>query len=146
MRGAEGRAKADSKARKAGLADTPSTASCTRRTTTWLAYDGLDTEARVVGLLRELDPVPVLTEGEVGTVVLDRTTFYAESGGQHTGVGVLAAGLRVEGGAVQHDGADLALGEDRDRVEAHSPTTRASVSSPSYASQVVAPFASYSSR
>ncbi len=99
MREQKARAKADSKARKAGLADHAVYRELyeANGATTWLAYDGLDTEARVVGLLRERDPVPVLGEGEVGTVVLDRTTFYAESGGQHADAGVLVGdGVEVE--------------------------------------------------
>jgi alanyl-tRNA synthetase len=45
-------------------------------------YDALSLPARVVALYREGAQVGVLKSGEVGTVVLDRTPFYAEAGGQ----------------------------------------------------------------
>src|SRR6185312_16896657 len=45
-------------------------------------YEGLDGEGRVVALLRKGASVEVLKSGEQGEVVLDRTPFYAEAGGQ----------------------------------------------------------------
>lgn len=38
--------------------------------------------AKVVGLLREGEPVPRLAQGETGEAVTDRTIFYPEGGGQ----------------------------------------------------------------
>jgi alanyl-tRNA synthetase len=45
-------------------------------------YETLAEEARVVALYREGSPVGSLSTGQSGVVVLDRTPFYAESGGQ----------------------------------------------------------------
>ncbi len=58
--------------------------------TDWRAWDTLETESRVIALLGPAYPVPVARTGDVVTVVLDRTPFYAESGGQESDAGVLS--------------------------------------------------------
>jgi alanyl-tRNA synthetase len=45
-------------------------------------YERLQDWATVVALYREGEPIEALQEGESGAVILDRTPFYAESGGQ----------------------------------------------------------------
>ncbi|MEW5862351.1 MAG: alanine--tRNA ligase [Pseudomonadota bacterium] len=50
--------------------------------TEFCGYDTLALTARVVALYREGAQVEELRAGDSGTVVLDRTPFYAESGGQ----------------------------------------------------------------
>jgi len=45
-------------------------------------YETLECQGRVVALLRDGMSVEALSSGERGEVILDRTVFYAESGGQ----------------------------------------------------------------
>ncbi len=54
----------------------------TNRQTEFTGYRQLADEGEVVEIFREGKPVDVLRAGENGLVLLDRTPFYAESGGQ----------------------------------------------------------------
>lgn len=85
------RAKADAKSKKGAHADTTvyRAALDANGPTDWLAYTDLTTESRVIALIAGGDSVPVIPAGSMGEVVLDRTPFYAESGGQHADAGVL---------------------------------------------------------
>jgi alanyl-tRNA synthetase len=60
--------------------------------TVFTGYESLAGEARVLALLRDGQRVDSLGEGEKGIVVLDRTPFYAESGGQAGDAGVIEVG------------------------------------------------------
>ncbi|CAG0906188.1 unnamed protein product [Darwinula stevensoni] len=51
-------------------------------TSTFTGYEQLQGQASVLALYYEGEAVTVLTQGQVGVVVLDKTPFYAESGGQ----------------------------------------------------------------
>ncbi|MGW1338595.1 alanine--tRNA ligase [Streptomyces rubiginosohelvolus] len=92
------RARADARARKAGGAvDTTALRPVldAHGPTDWRAWDTLETESRVLALLGPAGPVPVARTGDIVTVVLDRTPFYAESGGQDSDAGLLS-GTSVE--------------------------------------------------
>ncbi len=60
--------------------------------TLFTGYDTLTDSAEILGLYVEGKPVNVMHEGQEGMIVLDRTPFYAESGGQAGDCGTLSAG------------------------------------------------------
>ncbi|HET8832501.1 MAG TPA: alanine--tRNA ligase [Casimicrobiaceae bacterium] len=60
--------------------------------TVFSGYDALSEEGRVVALYKDGARIDALSTGERGVVVLDRTPFYAESGGQVGDRGELTKG------------------------------------------------------
>jgi alanyl-tRNA synthetase len=63
----------------------------------FVGYEHLTCDANVVALLVDGAPVPLLAEGQQGDVVLDRTVFYAEGGGQVGDRGAItSANVRAE--------------------------------------------------
>ena len=65
--------------------------------TEFTGYAELDTEARVLGILDDAGRRPSAHEGEVVEVVLDRTSLYAESGGQDSDAGrITGTGVDLE--------------------------------------------------
>ncbi|MBH3427808.1 alanine--tRNA ligase [Pseudomonas alkylphenolica] len=80
--------------------------------TEFTGYTSTEGEANIVALYKDGKVVEQLSEGEQGVVILDRTPFYAESGGQVGDTGYLqAASVRFDvrdttktGGAFLHHG------------------------------------------
>lgn len=60
--------------------------------TEFLGYSSLAEQGKVIALLKDGAKVERLQEGDEGAVVLDRTPFYAESGGQAGDTGYLTQG------------------------------------------------------
>ncbi|TJZ97351.1 alanine--tRNA ligase [Dermacoccus nishinomiyaensis] len=84
------RAKADAKAKKAGHGDVAVWTQLREAgATEFLAYETLQAEASVRGLVANGSAVEQLEPGQSGQVVLDRTSFYAESGGQIADEGII---------------------------------------------------------
>ncbi|SCK07555.1 alanyl-tRNA synthetase [Streptomyces sp. WMMB 714] len=92
------RAKADAKAKKQGHADLSAYRQIADAsgTTDFTGYQHTFNEASVVGLLVDGVSSPAAHEGDEVEVVLDRTPFYAEGGGQLADTGR----IRLESGAV----------------------------------------------
>jgi alanyl-tRNA synthetase len=94
------RAKADSQSRKSGFAATTAYREILESggTTTFRGYEEVLTEATVLGIVVDGESVPMATLGQHVEVILDRTPFYAEAGGQLGDHGVLttADGALVE--------------------------------------------------
>jgi alanyl-tRNA synthetase len=85
------RAKADARSKRGQHADTSVYRGVLDEhgPTEWLAYETLTTESRALAVLSAGAPTSVLGNGEVGELVLDRTPFYAESGGQAADAGII---------------------------------------------------------
>jgi alanyl-tRNA synthetase len=85
------RAKADAKTRKTGHGDLSEYRKVLEQhgETDFLGYTELQANAKVIGLLEGGLTVTRVGEGKKAELVLDRTPFYAESGGQVADTGVL---------------------------------------------------------
>jgi alanyl-tRNA synthetase len=92
------RAKADAAAKKTGNLDVSVLGELLERAgpVVFTGYDAVDGEARVVGLLGGGANVPSAGEGDEVEIVLDRTPFYAEGGGQLADQGVIRFGNGAE--------------------------------------------------
>ncbi len=92
------RAKADARTRKAGLTAVTAYREVLEAggSTAFTGYDESTSEGVITGVLRDGVVVPVAREGDHVEIVLNRTPFYAEAGGQLGDHGT----IRVEGGGV----------------------------------------------
>jgi alanyl-tRNA synthetase len=98
MREQRDRAKADARAKKTGHADLSAYREVADRAgrSVFVGYTQDEGEATVVGLLVDGASAPAASEGDEVEVVLDRTPFYAEGGGQLADTGR----IRTDSGAV----------------------------------------------
>ena len=77
------RAKADAASKRVGSAGLQVYADYRKLgETSFLGYEALSADSKVLGVLRDGEVVNEVTAGQVAEVILDRTTLYAESGGQ----------------------------------------------------------------
>lgn len=94
------RAKADARARKAGV----TSATVYRQimesggTTSFTGYDEVTSGAHVTGLVRDGESVTSAEIGDTVEVIVDRSPFYAESGGQLGDHGIITT---VDGGVLE---------------------------------------------
>ena len=82
-------------------------------TTEFDGYTTLEEEAVITALTTEEDLVQALTDGQNGTIVTDRTPFYATMGGQQGDIGMIETSngsfevvdtIKLQGGKVGHVG------------------------------------------
>jgi alanyl-tRNA synthetase len=60
-------------------------------TTKFNGYEELRSSAKVIGLIRDGQVVKELAQGDIAEIILDETSFYAESGGQDSDSGFIVA-------------------------------------------------------
>ena len=65
--------------------------------TQFLGYESLDTQGKILGLIRDGESVSSLAEGQLGELFIDKTSLYAESGGQAADAGrIVGDGFELE--------------------------------------------------
>ncbi len=57
--------------------------------TEFVGYDQVGCQSEIKGLVINYEPVDKITEGQDALVILDKTPFYAESGGQASDIGLI---------------------------------------------------------
>lgn len=86
------RAKDDAKKKRSGNADLSIYGEFRALgSTKFTGYEELQTKATVLGLIREGEVVSKIQGGDVAEIILDATSFYAESGGQDSDSGLIVA-------------------------------------------------------
>lgn len=82
-------------------------------TTEFIGYDRLTADSRVTVLTTEDELVQALTDGQKGTIIVERTPFYGTMGGQQGDTGVISNEngsfkvedtIHLQGGKVGHVG------------------------------------------
>ncbi len=82
-------------------------------TSEFVGYDRLSHDSKVTVLTTAADLVEALSDGDMGTIIVDETPFYATSGGQHADSGVITCKdgdfvvedvIKLKGGKIGHVG------------------------------------------
>ncbi|MGN0156819.1 MAG: alanine--tRNA ligase, partial [Lachnospiraceae bacterium] len=82
-------------------------------TSTFVGYDRLTHQSKITVLTTEDEIVPALSDGQVGTVIVDETPFYATMGGQCADTGIITTAegtfevkdtVKLLGGKIGHIG------------------------------------------
>ena len=85
----------------------------TALTTAFIGYDKLSYRSEITALTTETEVVTALTDGEIGTVIVKETPFYATMGGQSADIGTIVTKdgefivtdtIKLLGGKVGHVG------------------------------------------
>lgn len=79
----------------------------------FVGYDKLTAESKISVLTTETELTEALTDGQVGTVIVDETPFYATMGGQSADIGIITSAdgefqvedtIKLSGGKIGHVG------------------------------------------
>ncbi len=85
----------------------------TSLTTKFVGYDSLEVTSKVTALTTDTEVVEALADGDMGTIIVEETTFYATMGGQEGDKGIITVGdssfevvdtIKLLGGKVGHVG------------------------------------------
>lgn len=82
-------------------------------TSEFIGYETLTAESKILAMTGETEVVTELVAGEAGTVIVEKTPFYATMGGQEGDTGVIVCGdakfvvadtIKLKGGKIAHQG------------------------------------------
>ncbi len=92
------RAKADAREKKLGGTDLSVYSDFRAKgVTKFTGYESLETDAKVLGLIVDGKDAKSAAQGQIAEVILDETSFYAESGGQDSDAGLIVGdGVELE--------------------------------------------------
>ena len=92
------RAKADAREKKLGGTDLSVYSDFRAKgVTKFTGYESLETEGTIIGVIADGTATKKLSQGQIAEVILDETSFYAESGGQDSDAGMITGnGFELE--------------------------------------------------
>lgn len=82
-------------------------------TSVFIGYDTLQAESEIVALTNESEVIQALADGDIGTLIVKETPFYATMGGQEGDTGTITSGesvfevvqtIKLSGGKIGHVG------------------------------------------